>query len=223
MADHNGKFVAYYRVSTARQGESGLGLDAQRKAVVEYLNGGKWVLSGEFVEVESGKKNDRPQLAAALEMCRKQKATLVVAKLDRLARNLHFISALIEAKVDFIACDFPQANKLTIQILAAVAEHERDMIAKRTKDALAALKDRGVKLGSPTPEIGSEAGNAVIMANADDYASRVQPIIADIMKSGLTSLREIAEALEMRGVKTPRGNTHWYASQVRNVMNRKAG
>ena len=139
---HRGRFVAYHRVSTERQGKSGLGLDAQRKAILDYLNGGAWELSAEFVEVESGKHSDRPQLVAALEACRKQKAKLVIAKLDRLSRNLAFIATLMESGVEFVAVDNPHANKLTVHILAAVAQHEREMISERTKAALQAAKAR---------------------------------------------------------------------------------
>jgi DNA invertase Pin-like site-specific DNA recombinase len=128
----NGKFVSYLRVSTARQGASGLGLEAQREAVSRYLNGGSWSLVQEVVEIESGKRNDRPAIAEALSLCCLHRATLIIAKLDRLARNVHFISSLMEAGVDFIACDFPQANRLTVHILAAVAEHEALMISART-------------------------------------------------------------------------------------------
>ena len=128
MAPHSGKFVAYYRVSTDRQGKSGLGLDAQREAVTSYLNGGSWQLVQEFVEVESGKRADRPQLAAALAACRKHKAKLVIAKLDRLSRNLAFVATLMESGVEFVAVDNPHANKLTVHILAAVAQHEREII-----------------------------------------------------------------------------------------------
>ena len=138
-----GKFVAYYRVSTERQGQSGLGLEVQENAVLEYLNGGGWKLVGRFVEVESGKRNDRPELAKALAACRRLGATLVIAKLDRLARNVAFVANLMESGVEFVAYDFPQANRLTIHILAAVAEHEREMISQRTKAALAAAKARG--------------------------------------------------------------------------------
>src|SRR4051812_41758138 len=159
-----GKFVAYYRVSTTRQGQSGLGLEAQRKAVTDFLDGGHWQLVAEAVEVESGKRSDRPKLQEALRLCRLHGATLVIAKLDRLARNVAFISNLMESGVDFVAVDFPQANRLTVHILAAVAEHEREMIAQRTKAALAAAKARGVKLGNPANLCrqldGSAKGNA---------------------------------------------------------------
>ncbi|MFN9545185.1 MAG: recombinase family protein, partial [Alphaproteobacteria bacterium] len=133
-----GKFIAYLRVSTDKQGKSGLGLEAQREAVMRYLNGGSWDLVNEFVEVESGKRDERPQLAAALAACRRHKATLVIAKLDRLSRRVSFISAVMDSGVDFIAVDQPHATRLTLHILAAVAEHEREMISARTKAALAA-------------------------------------------------------------------------------------
>src|SRR3954453_14161932 len=148
----NGRFIAYYRVSTQAQGASGLGLEAQRAAVLAYLDGGSWHLADEFVEVESGRKDDRPELAKALAACRRLGATLVIAKLDRLARRVSFVSALMDSGVEFVAVDFPTANKLTIHILAAVAEHEREMIAKRPKDALAAAKARGRKLGWANPD-----------------------------------------------------------------------
>src|ERR1700722_12486249 len=147
----NGKFVSYLRVSTAKQGVSGLGLEAQREAVATYLNGGKWNLVQEVVEVESGKRNDRPQLARALALCRLHNATLIIAKLDRLARNVHFISGLMESKVDFVAVDFPQANRLTIHILAAVAEHEAKMISERTKAALAAAVAASSSVATAAP------------------------------------------------------------------------
>jgi DNA invertase Pin-like site-specific DNA recombinase len=143
----NGKFVSYLRVSTARQGISGLGLEAQRESVAQYLNGGHWTLVQEVVEVESGKRNDRPAIAEALRLCRLHRATLIIAKLDRLARNVHFISSLMESGIEFIAVDFPQANRLTVHILAAVAEHEAAMISARTVAALGAAKARGVALG----------------------------------------------------------------------------
>lgn len=142
-----GRFVAYHRVSTAKQGRSGLGLEAQRAAVAAYLNGGPWKLVGEFVEVESGKRADRPELGKALDLCHLIGATLVIAKLDRLTRNVAFMANLMESQVEFVACDNPHASRFTIHILAAVAEHERDQISARTKAALAAAKARGTTLG----------------------------------------------------------------------------
>lgn len=147
--------VTYLRVSTDRQGQSGLGLEAQRAAVAAYV-AGRPVL-GEFVEVESGRKDDRPQLAAALALCRQRRAVLVIAKLGRLARSVAFISNLMASGVEFVAADMPQANRLTVHILAAVAEHEREMIAQRTKAALAAAKARGTRLGNPRPDMAAAA------------------------------------------------------------------
>src|SRR5688500_7900011 len=138
-----GRYVAYYRVSTDGQGKSGLGLEAQRKAVDDYLNGGNWTLDAEFTEIESGRIDERPQLEAAKKLCKKIKATLVIAKLDRLSRDVHFITGLMKSGVEFVACDNPHANKMTLQMLAVFAEHERDMISKRTREALAALKAQG--------------------------------------------------------------------------------
>jgi DNA invertase Pin-like site-specific DNA recombinase len=150
MVSH-GNFVAYYRVSTARQGKSGLGLEAQRAAVREHLNGGTWQVVAEFTEIESGKNADRPKLAAALKECRLRRAKLIIAKLDRLARNVAFVSNLMESGVEFEAVDFPQANRLTIHIMAAIAEHEAKMISDRTKAALAAAKRRGWRRTSCRP------------------------------------------------------------------------
>ena len=143
------RFIAYFRVSTDRQGRSGLGLEAQRRSVDEYLRGLGTEPVAEYVEVESGKRNDRPELARALAACRKQNARLIIAKLDRLARNVAFVSGLMESGVDFVACDMPTANRLTIHILAAVAEHEREMISERTKAALASAKARGMAPSRP--------------------------------------------------------------------------
>ena len=150
MSAHQGKFVAYFRVSTDKQGRSGLGLEAQREAVLTYLDGGRWSLVQEFVEVESGKRNDRPELAAALAACKKHKAKLIIAKLDRLSRNLAFIATLMDSGVEFVAVDNPHANKLTVHILAAIAQHEREMIGQRTSDALQAAKARGKKSATPS-------------------------------------------------------------------------
>jgi DNA invertase Pin-like site-specific DNA recombinase len=170
MTAHRGKFVAYFRVSTDRQGKSGLGLGAQREAVMNYLNGGSWQLVGEFTEVESGKHSDRSQLAAAVAACKKLRAKLVIAKLDRLSRNLAFIAAPMDSGVEFVAVDNPHANKLTVHILAAVAQHEREMIAERTRGALRAAKARGVTLGNPRLAEARDKANA-----ADAFAANVLP------------------------------------------------
>jgi DNA invertase Pin-like site-specific DNA recombinase len=226
----NGKFVSYLRVSTARQGISGLGLEAQREAVAGYLNGGRWTLAQEVVEVESGKRNDRPAIAEALRLCRLHRATLIIAKLDRLARNVHFISSLMESGVDFIAVDFPQANRLTVHILAAVAEHEAAMISTRTKAALAAAKARGVALGGQRGSVGrmkriGRKGNAAsAAARSEAVAKRNQdllPAIEDIRASGSTSPQKIADALNARGITAARGGA-WSAVQVRRILERTA-
>ena len=146
-----GKFVAYYRVSTTKQGINGLGMDAQRDAVAKYLNGGDWKLIAEFAEVESGKRNNRQEMEKAIALCRKEGATLLIAKLDRLARNAAFLLNLRDSGVDFIATDLPHADRFTVGIMALVAEKERDMISQRTRDGLAAAKRRGIKLGNPRP------------------------------------------------------------------------
>jgi DNA invertase Pin-like site-specific DNA recombinase len=220
-----GKFVAYYRVSTDKQGRSGLGLEAQQEAVRTYLNGGPWRLVGEVVEVESGKRNDRPKLGEALRLCRLHGATLVIAKLDRLARNVAFISNLMESGVDFVAVDLPQANRLTVHILAAVAEHEAAMISQRTKDALAAAKARGRRLGGDRGNIravaaeGAARSRAARSAKARSKAADVAPIIAEVLASGLSSLRQMAGALNARSIPAPRGGD-WRAVQVKRVLER---
>ena len=165
MPAHQGRFVAYFRVSTDRQGKSGLGLEAQREVVLNYLDGGRWTLIDEFTEIESGKRNDRPELEKAFAACKKQKAKLVIAKLDRLSRNLAFIATLMDSGVEFIAVDNPHANKLTIHILAAVAQHKREMISARTSAALKAAKARGKRLGNPKL---SEARRFAVLANISD-------------------------------------------------------
>ncbi len=216
----NGRFVAYYRVSTARQGASGLGLDGQREAVRVFLNGGVWTLLREFVEVESGRKNDRPQLAAAMAECRLTGATLLVAKLDRLSRNMAFTARLMESGVDFKACDNPHATPLTIHVLAAVAQHEREMISVRTKAALAAAKARGTVLGgfrAASPTLDHLAGLRARQDKAAAYAREVGPIAAALRAEG-ASLRQVAAALMDRGIQTPRGKA-WTATGVRTLLN----
>jgi DNA invertase Pin-like site-specific DNA recombinase len=220
-----GKFVAYYRVSTARQGQSGLGLEVQQEAVRTHLNGGNWSLVAEVIEVESGKRNDRPKLAEALRLCRLHGATLIIAKLDRLARNVAFISNLMESGVEFTAVDFPQANRLTVHILAAVAEHEREMIAARTKAALGAAKARGTKLGGDRGNFATirDKGNpvsvAIRSAKADKRAADIAPVIRELQGSG-ASLRTIAAELTQRGIETPRKGGTWSATQVKRVLER---
>jgi DNA invertase Pin-like site-specific DNA recombinase len=214
---HQGKFIAYFRVSTDKKGKSGLGLEAQRKAVLDYLNGGRWILVQEFVEIESGKDSDRQQLAAALAACKKHRAKLVIAKLDRLSRNLAFIAALMESGVESVAVDNPHATKLTVHILAAVAEHEREMISERTKAALQAAKARGVRLGNPQLAKAAKRGVAAVRANARRFAVNVLPIIEEIERTAITSHNAIAGKLNERNVRTARGGK-WTHVQVGAVL-----
>lgn len=224
MAPHNGKFVAYYRVSTDRQGASGLGLQAQRDAIHHYLNGGRWSLIGEFTEIESGTRkrlSKRPMLESAVKLCKRERATLIVAKLDRLARDVQFISELLNSQVKFICADAPEADRTFLQMMSVFAEYEGRRIGERTKAALHQLKKQGKKLGSPTPEIGSAAGTKVLVEQADAYADRVGPVVREIIKkSGASTLRDIASALQHKGVLTPRGNSEWRPSQVSNLLKR---
>lgn len=216
------RFVAYLRVSTDKQGRSGLGLEAQRAAVAAHVDGARGMIVAEHVEVESGRRKDRPQLAAALEACRALRATLVIAKLDRLARNVAFVSNLMESGVEFVAADMPTVNRLTVHILAAVAEEEARMISARTKAALAAAKARGVQLGNPhllarDPVLAARA-NEVQVANARRRAAAVLPYVEQARKAGATTLAEIAEALMARGVPAPRGGRRWVPAQVRRAI-----
>ena len=215
MTAHRGRFVAYYRVSTAEQGRSGLGLEAQQAAVQDYLNGGTWELVGEFTEVESGQKSERPELAKALALCKKDKATLVIARLDRLARNVHFISGLMETKVKFVACDMPEATPFMLHIYAAVAQEEARAVSARTRAALAAAKQRGVRLGVTGAE------RAVrYKAEARRRAAELAPVLRDLRRQGL-SLRGMAAELTKLRVPTPRGGA-WHPQLVARVLERLA-
>ena len=215
----DGKFIAYYRVSTDKQGKSGLGLEAQRQAVENYLNGGSWKLIAEFTEVESGKNSERPQLRAAQAACKKHKARLVIAKLDRLSRNVAFIANLLEAGTDFVAADNPHANKPMVQMMAVFAEMERDAISKRTKEALAAARARGVQLGNPRLAEARAGVNVARQEAADAFARAMLPIIHEIQGTGTSSLRGVAKALSARGIKTARGGA-WSAVQVSDILQR---
>ncbi len=209
------KFIAYYRVSTDRQGQSGLGLDAQRTAVLNHITIDSELIA-EFTEVKSGKKSDRPQLAAALAACKKQKARLIIAKLDRLARNVAFIANLMESGVEFIAVDNPHANKLMLHMLAAFAEHEREQISKRNKESLAAAKTRCTRLGNPRPDNSLMKGRSTINNHLADHLTRVGPIISELNNQGLTS-RAIAKELNQRGIPTARGK-QWRSATVCNML-----
>lgn len=219
-----GVFVAYSRVSTIRQGKSGLGLEPQREAVRSYLNGGNWSLVAEFTEVESGKRSDRPELAKAFQACRVYGAKLVIAKLDRLSRDAHFLLGLEKAGVDFVAADMPHANRLTVGIMAMVADEERRMISQRTKLALAAAKKRGVKLGGDRgvslSRATRKAGRDVQAARACERAADLEPIIRELNCAGVTSLSGIARALTERRIPTSRGGSKWSATQVARTIER---
>lgn len=217
MKDHS--VVTYYRVSTQRQGISGLGLEAQRHSVEQHLSARPHEIIAEFIEIESGRKNDRPKLAEAIELCRKKKATLVIAKFDRLSRSVHFISGLIESGIEFTAADNPHANKMMVQLLAVFAEHEREQISKRTKEALAAAKARGVKLGAKDIKALSELGNKSIKAAADEFAEKLRPTIVGFRSRGIESAAAIGEELNQRSVASTKGGS-WSPTTVRRLLKR---
>lgn len=202
------KFVSYLRVSTNRQGMSGLGLEAQRETVASYLARTSGELIEEFVEIESGRKNSRPVLDEALALCRKNRATLVIAKLDRLARNVAFISQLMENRVEFIACDAPYANRLMLHILSAFAEHEREQISVRTKAALAAAKARGVQLGKNGKELARQNQNA-----ARKFAEKHRVEFEELFKGSNQTYSAAAIELNRREIPAREGG-QWSATQV---------
>ena len=226
------RIISYIRVSTKGQGESGLGLEAQQQAVETLARQCRGKIVAEYREVETGKRKDRPELAKALAHAKRSKATLVVAKLDRLARNVAFTSALMESKVDFLCCDLPHANKLTIHILAAVAEHEAEAISQRTKAALAAAKARGVKLGSARPghwdgredrrlagtRLAAKAAGEAHARRANEAYADLLPIITKLRSKGWT-FRQIADRLNRMGHTTRRGKA-WGPTQVGRVLHR---
>lgn len=240
----NGKFIAYYRVSTGRQGKSGLGLEAQRAAVETYLNGGDWAIVAEFTEVESGKNSDRPALDQALAAARLHRASLVVSKVDRLTRSVAFLSRLLEAGVDVRFADLPQIEGATgrflLQQMVAVAELEAGMISARTKAALAAAKKRGTKLGGRRRKVIGVDGRgrkiygdvvsgsadarakatAAVEQRADARAADIGPTVKALQAAGATSLRAIAAGLNEAGIPTSRGQGTWSAVQVARVLER---
>lgn len=218
------RYVAYLRVSTQRQGASRLGLEAQQVALAAHATRETDQIIETFVEIESGRNSDRPQLQRALHLCKLTGATLLIAKLDRLARSVAFIANLMESGVEFVAADLPYANKLTVHILAAMAEYEREAISDRTKAALRAARDRGVKLGGPNRGANLRAqpptsGSQRMCELADQRADDLRDLVSDIMASGSRSLRAIGRELDRRHVSTPRGGC-WGPAQVRNLLNR---
>lgn len=215
------KFITYLRVSTQKQGQSGLGLEAQRAAVEAFTRHQAGQIVAEFVEIESGKRSERPQLGRAMAAARKAGATLLIAKLDRLSRDVHFISGLMKG-VDFLAVDQPFANQLTLHILAAVAEDEARRISDRTKAALRAARARGVKLGSPVARKTISGARAARSRRAHAAAEPTRMVIADIQAAGVSSLSGIAKALQARGIRTPAGKTEWHARQVSRLLSEEA-
>lgn len=215
--------INYYRVSTAKQGRSGLGLDAQRAAIDAYCSSHSCEPLAEYTEVESGKRDDRPELIKALHHAKVTGATLVIAKLDRLSRNMAFLATLQDAGTKFIAADMPEANELTIHIMAAMAQAERKAISKRTKEALAAAKARGQRLGNPMgakafgPYMGNKPAVDAIKAKAKTFATDIQPIIEAVRGEGHTSLRAIAAELNKREIITARGGK-WGPQSVSDVI-----
>lgn len=217
--------IAYYRVSTVKQGQSGLGLDAQRDAVTSFLRARDGKLIAEFTEIESGKRNDRPQLAEAILHCRITGSTLVIAKLDRLARNVNFVSGLMDSRIAFIACDMPEANELTVNIMASFAQHEAKAISARTKAALAAAKARGTKLGCPlgaAPLLAAKKGNSAavkkIKSQADDFVAPLKPAIVRLWQEN-PSVRKLTAALNNSEILTRKGG-RWHVKSVQNLLTR---
>lgn len=210
------KFCSYLRVSTRRQGQSGLGLEAQRHTVERYLGEVGGELVEEFVEVETGKADNRPILKAALARCKQLKATLVIAKLDRVSRNVAFIANLMNSGVEFRAIDAPYANRFMLHILAAVAEHEREQISARTKAALAAAKARGVQLGRHGRVLADQN-----RAQARLFAQSLRPELAELLAKRPRTFLEVANGLNERDVRSPEGG-RWYPATVSRLVSRLA-
>jgi len=218
------KIVAYHRVSTARQGQSGLGLQAQVEAIEAFAHARNAELVGSFTEVESGKDDHRPELGKALHLAKVTGSVLVIAKLDRLSRNAAFLLTLRDSGVKFIAADMPDANDLTVGIMALVAQQEREAISKRTREALKAAKARGTKLGNPNGAAalrragkGNKASVEVHKKNADEHARNLAPVVEQLRTEGYRSLGALAAALNDRGMLTPRGG-RWHKSSVKNLL-----
>ena len=220
------RLVAYERVSTARQGANGLGLEAQRQTIDAFAASREAEVLARFTEVESGRKANRPELAKALHLAKVTGATLVIAKLDRLSRNAAFLLALRDSGVRFVAVDMPEANDLTVGIMALVAQAEREAISRRTREALAVAKARGVKLGNPNGAAslrragkGGVALQAAVSANAEEFARDLAAVVTDIRAAGTVSLRAIAAELALRGIRTRRGG-QWQVSNVQVLLRR---
>jgi len=208
------RFVAYYRVSTDRQGRSGLGLDAQREAVGQFLAGHNAEAVSEFVEIESGGRDDRPKLKDALAACRQHRATLLIAKLDRLARSVAFIANLMDGNTDFVACDMPHASRLVLHVMAAFAEHERQIIGERTKAALAAAKSRGVRLGVNGKALADQQ-----KVSAAAYAQTIRDAFEVAIDRGARTTRQIADCLNHDGIPSRQGG-RWHPASVARTLRR---
>jgi DNA invertase Pin-like site-specific DNA recombinase len=224
---HTGRFIAYYRVSTDKQGRSGLGLEAQQAAVTDFLNGGDWTLIASHTEVESGRKSDRPELAKALQACRAHRATLVIAKLDRLTRDTKFLLTLLDSGADVLFCDLPQIpagpmGRFMLTQMVSVAELEAGLTSSRTKAALAAAKARGQRLGGfkgYVPTDADRTASAVARRRrAQERAADLMPTIDAIRATGITSANGIARELTDRDIPTPRGSSTWRAIQVQRLL-----
>lgn len=217
------KYIAYYRVSTVKQGQSGLGLEAQKASVADYLSTAKGELINEFTEVQSGKQNNRPELDKALRKCRLTGATLLIAKLDRLSRNAAFLINLQNSATDFVACDMPEANELTVGLMACLADYERVLISNRTKEALKAAKARGVKLGNPNLDkircTDTSAARTAKIEKAKERNTEILDVITEIQDSTTDqlSLRAIARQLNTAGYTTARGKA-WQATSVSRIL-----
>jgi len=211
------RFVSYFRVSTDKQGIQGHGIEAQRQAVARYLSSLDCEHLGTFEEIESGANNERPQLVAALKLAKNKRAILIIAKLDRLSRNAAFLLQLQDSGVDFIACDMPNADKLSVGIIALLAQRERELISERTKAGLAVAKARGARLGNPRPAESLKKASQGIQARKSAFAVRISKIIKEIQETGVSSLSKIADCLNKRGEKTRR-NGSWTATAVKRVL-----
>jgi len=211
------KFIAYYRVSTQKQGIDGNGMGAQKEAVRRYLESLNCELLANFEEVESGSNNERPQLTAAIKMAKARKAILVIAKLDRISRNASFLMKLQDSGIDFVACDMPNADKFTVGILALVAQRERELISQRTKAGLAVAKSRGVTLGNPNAARAWKKAVVAIQDGKRRFATDAMKIIREILGTGVSKLSRIADCMDKRGEKTARGGK-WTATAVKRVM-----
>jgi DNA invertase Pin-like site-specific DNA recombinase len=207
-------YIAYYRVSTDKQGRSGLGLEAQQEAVAPYRD----QITHSFTEIESGSDNHRPQLAAAIAMCKSTGATLLIAKIDRLSRDAGFLLTLRSSGLAIMAADMPHVGTLEFGIRAVFAQHEREEISRRTKAALAAAKARGQKLGSPNPRAGGLAVSAHLRAQKAATIAKVMPIVRDLQQLGMTTTRQIAQGLTERGIPTATGATTWHSAQVSRLL-----